>query len=182
VKIPFSIPHTKLLWEKLLAISDVNYLYTIEAASQETNDTFDTEYLFLEAGVGIRGITAKLGYELLGTDNGERGFSTPLATLHKFNGWADQFLSTPDAGLEDIYLSVSGKLAGGKWLASAHTYSSDQSVNGLDDLGDEINLLYTRKLSESISGGAKFAKYSSGDNVFNKVDTDKFWFWASLKF
>jgi len=163
-------------------ISDVNYLYTIEAASQETNDTFDTEYLFLEAGVGIRGITAKLGYELLGTDNGERGFSTPLATLHKFNGWADQFLSTPDAGLEDIYLSVSGKLAGGKWLASAHTYSSDQSVNGLDDLGDEINLLYTRKLSESISGGAKFAKYSSGDNVFNKVDTDKFWFWASLKF
>ncbi len=163
-------------------INDVSYLYTIEAASQETNDTFDTEYLFLEAGVGIRGITAKLGYELLGSDDGKRGFSTPLATLHKFNGWADQFLSTPDAGLEDIYLSVSGKLAGGKWLASAHTYSSDQSLNGLDDLGDEINLLYSRKLSDSVSGGAKFAKYSSGDAVFNKVDTDKFWFWASLKF
>ena len=163
-------------------INDVSYLYTIEAATQETNDTFDTEYLFLEAGVGIRGITAKLGYELLGSDDGQRGFSTPLATLHKFNGWADQFLSTPDAGLEDIYLSVSGKLAGGKWLASAHTYSSDQSLNGLDDLGDEINLLYSRKLSDSVSGGAKFAKYSSGDAVFNKVDTDKFWFWASLKF
>ena len=28
---------------------------------------------------------------------------TPLATLHKFNGWADLFLTTPNAGLEDAY-------------------------------------------------------------------------------
>jgi hypothetical protein len=29
-----------------------------------------------------------------------------MATLHKFNGWADLFLSTPPAGLEDAYVSV----------------------------------------------------------------------------
>ncbi len=161
---------------------DTKLLYTAELATQETNDLFDTEYLFLEGGAVLNGITAKLGYELLGSDNGQKGFNTPLATLHKFNGWADQFLVTPNAGLEDIYLSVAGKVAGGKWLATVHKFSADESLNGADDLGDEINLQYTRKISEKIVGGAKLAVYSAGDAVFSKVDTDKFWLWASLKF
>lgn len=161
---------------------DTKFLYTVEVATQEANDAFDTEYVFLEGGAVFNGITAKLGYELLGSDDGQRGFSTPLATLHKFNGWADVFLATPDAGLEDIYLSVAGKLAGGKWLAAFHQFSSDESLGGADDLGDEINVQYTRKLSDTVSGGVKFANYSAGDAVFNKVDSDKFWLWASLKF
>jgi hypothetical protein len=164
------------------AAGEIKLLYTAELATQETNDLFDTEYLFLEGGAVLNGITAKLGYELLGSDNGQKGFTTPLATLHKFNGWADQFLVTPNAGLEDIYLSVAGKLAGGKWLAAVHKFSADESLNGVDDLGDEINLQYTRKISEKIVGGAKLAVYSAGDAVFSKVDTDKFWLWASLKF
>jgi len=162
--------------------NETKFLYTAEYATQEANDVFDTDYLFLEGGAVINGITAKLGYELLGSDDGQKGFATPLATLHKFNGWSDQFLGTPDAGLEDIYVSVAGKLAGGKWLAAVHTFSADDSIAGADDLGDEINLLYTRKITDSIAGGIKFASYSAGDAVFRKVDTDKFWMWASLKF
>lgn len=163
-------------------INDTKFLYTAEYATQEANDAFDTDYIFLEGGAVISGITAKLGYELLGSDDGQKGFATPLATLHKFNGWSDQFLGTPNAGLEDIYFKLGGKLAGGKWLAAFHKFSADDSVAGADDLGDEINLLYTRKISDNVSGGAKFAAYSAGDAVFNKVDTDKFWLWASLKF
>lgn len=163
-------------------INDTKFLYTAEYATQDANDTFDTDYIFLEGGAVISGITAKLGYELLGSDDGQKGFATPLATLHKFNGWSDQFLGTPDAGLEDIYVSVAGKFAGGKWLAAIHKFSADDSVGGADDLGDEINLLYTRKITDNVSGGAKFAAYSAGDAVFRKVDTDKFWLWASLKF
>jgi hypothetical protein len=162
--------------------ADTTLLYSVELATQETNDLFDTEYMLLEGGAVLNGITAKLGYELLGSDNGQKGFATPLATGHKFNGWADQFLSTPNAGLEDIYLSVSGTLAGGKWLATVHKFSTDESLNGADDLGDEINLQYTRKLSERIAGGVKLANYSAGEAVFKKVDTDKFWLWASVKF
>lgn len=163
-------------------MGDTKFLYAAELATQEANDLFDTEYLFLEGGAVLNGITAKLGYELLGSDNGQRGFSTPLATLHKFNGWADQFLGTPNAGLEDFYLSVAGNVAGGKWLAVVHKFSADESLEGADDLGDEINLQYTRKISEKIAGGAKFAVYSAGDNAFGKVDTDKIWLWASMKF
>jgi len=161
---------------------DIKFLYTAEIATQESNDLFDTEYVFLEGGIAFSGITAKLGYELLGSDDGQRGFATPLATLHKFNGWADVFLATPDAGLEDIYLSVAGKLAGGKWKAVYHSFSADESLNGLDDLGDEINLQYTRKITDRVSGGIKLANYSAGDAAFNRVDTDRFWLWATAKF
>jgi hypothetical protein len=160
---------------------DTKLLYTAEIATQEANDLFDTEYLFVEGGAVVNGITVKIGYELLGSDNGQKGFATPLATLHKFNGFSDQFLVTPAAGLEDIYLRFAGKLAGGKWLATAHTFSSNESVNGADDLGNEINLQYTRKFSDRIGGGLKLANYSAGDTVFKKLDTDKFWLWLSVK-
>jgi hypothetical protein len=163
-------------------VGDNKVLYTAEYATQDTNDTFDTNYLLLEGGVVFSSITAKLGYEVLGSDDGLKGFATPLATLHKFNGWSDQFLGTPNQGLENLYLSFAGKLAGGKWLATYHEFSSDETLHGADDLGDEINLQYARKFGDWFSGGIKFASYSAGDAGFSKVDTDKFWIWASAKF
>ena len=33
--------------------------------------------------------------------NGVKGFTTPLASLHKFQGWADKFTATPANGIED---------------------------------------------------------------------------------
>lgn len=161
---------------------DITFHYAAEYASQEINDTFDTDYLKLEGGATFNGITAKIGFEELGSDNGQQGFATPLATLHKFNGWADIFLATPAQGLQDIYVSVGGKLAGGKWLAAYHDYSSDTSLNGADDLGQEINLLYARKFADGVSGGLKYADYSAGDAAFSRVDTDKVWLWAKYQF
>ena len=156
--------------------------YAAEIAQQEANDAFDTDYLLLEGGATFSGITAKLGYELLGSDDGQRGFATPLATLHKFNGWADSFLATPAQGLEDVYLTFSGKAFGGKWVATYHDYSSDESLGGQSDLGDEVNLLFAKKFSDKFSGGVKFADYNAGDSVFSKVDTRKAWIWAGYKF
>ena len=156
--------------------------YTFEYASQESNNAFDTDYVLLEAAATFSNITTKIGYELLGSDDGQQAFATPLATLHGFNGWADVFLSTPDAGLEDIYLSVSGKLAGGEWVAVYHDFSSDGSLAGFTDLGDEIDLRYSRKFGENYWAGIKLANYSAGDSVFGLVDTDKFWLWGRVAF
>ena len=52
---------------------------------------------------------------MLGGDNGSgnRAFQTPLATKHAFQGWADQFLTTPADGIEDAYLGVTAPLLGG---------------------------------------------------------------------
>ena len=112
----------------------IKFLYQAEFATQDINSVnADTDYAFLEAGVKASGITAKLGYEVLGSDDGQASFTTPLATLHKFNGWNDVFLAggfNPVAlpnGLEDTYLSVAGKVAGVKLLAMYHDYSADES-------------------------------------------------------
>lgn len=157
-------------------------LYAVELATQEINDLVDTDYISIEGGGEFSGITAKIGFESLGSDNGIGAFATPLATLHKFNGWTDQFLGTPPQGLDDIYLTVSGKAVGGKWSATYHDFSSDVSAADGDDLGDEIDLIYSRKFGDHYYAGIKYGDYSAGASSFGKVDTSKFWIWAGAKF
>lgn len=56
-----------------------------------------------------------LGWEALGGDDDAQGkaLRTPLASPHGFNGWADRFLTTPDAGLDVLY--VVAKTSHGTW-------------------------------------------------------------------
>ncbi|MBL4608631.1 MAG: alginate export family protein [Pseudomonadales bacterium] len=165
--------------------SNTKILYTAEFATQENEaggSTSDANYLFLEGGVVASGITAKLGYEVLSSDDSNYGFSTPLATGHKFNGWSDQFLGTPTQGLVDLTITVSGKAGGGKWLAAYHDFSADQSTSTVDDLGSELNLLYAKKFGKHYNTGVKYATYSAGDAAAGKVDTNKLWAWVGMKF
>ncbi len=71
---------------------------------------YDADYVRIEPGVTWSGLTTTLVYELLGSDN-NKGFQTPLATGHVFNGFADVFLNTPAAGLQDYYVDVRYKVA-----------------------------------------------------------------------
>lgn len=161
------------------------WLYTVEFASQESESngvSYDADYMFTELGYVFNGITLKGGYELLGSDDGKYGFSTPLATLHAFNGWSDQFLNTPAEGLSDMYLSVAGKAYGGDWAVAFHTFEADESSSTVDDLGDEINISYGKSFNKTFSGGIKYAAYSEGDSGAGKVDTDKLWVWIGAKF
>ncbi len=165
--------------------SDLKALYTLEYATQDNESggtDYDADYMNLEAGAVFKGVTAKLGYEVLGSDDGNYGFSTPLATLHKFNGWSDQFLGTPAQGLVDMSLTVSGKLAGLKLVAAYHEFEADDSTSDIDDLGSELDLLVAKKFTENYSAGVKYAMYSAGDSAAGKVDTDKAWLWVSAKF
>lgn len=158
------------------------WLYHVEFASQsnEVNgQEFDTDYLFLEGGAVFNGITAKVGYEVLGSDDGQMGFQTPLATLHKFNGWSDQFLATPGQGLEDLYVSLGGKIAGGSWLAVYHDFSADEPRGSVDDLGSEINLQYVKAINKHYKLGVKYASYSGESG---RVDADKLWLWLNVGF
>jgi len=169
---------------------NMKFLYALEYADQERDvagASSDADYMLLEGGVVASGITAKLGLEVLGSDNGGYGFGTPLATLHKFNGWSDQFLGTPNEGLEDMYLSLSTKLAGGKLAFIYHDYSTDQGTATGDDMGDEINILYARKYGKNYSAGIKYASYSKATATVSggdsgASDTDKLWVWVGAKF
>lgn len=157
-------------------VNDMKVLYAAEYATQETSGDNEADYLKVEGGLEISGITGKIRYEVLGSDDGNYGFATPLATLHKFNGWSDVLLATPREGLQDVSFSVSGKLGDGKFLVAYHDFNSD---SGNIHYGDEINLQYLMKFSKNYSGGVKFASFSSDDRF---QDTDKFWVWGAFNF
>lgn len=155
-------------------------LYKLAYAKQDSDPADKSaNYYLVEGGVNVNGITAKLGYEVLGSDDGKYGFVTPLATLHKFNGWSDQFLGTPAQGLVDLKASLSGKALGGKWVVAYHDFSADEGTAGADDFGNEINLLYAKKFAKNYNAGIKYASYSAEDI---KVDADKLWLWVGASF
>ncbi len=130
----------------------------------------------MELGGAVAGVTAKIGYEVLEGD-GTVSLQTPLATLHAFNGWTDQFLSTPADGLEDLYFSVAGMVKGVKLLAAYHDFEGNDSG---DDFGSEWGIAAVKSFGKTYKLSAKYASYSAGD-LAGKVDTDKLWLSAELK-
>ncbi|MDK2776363.1 MAG: alginate export family protein [Pseudomonadota bacterium] len=156
---------------------DITVTYRAELATQSSDD-YDASYFHLEAGAIVSAVTFALGNETLGSDNGNYGFQTPLATKHAFNGWADMFLATPAVGLSDTYIKAGGKLAGIKLLAVYHDFSADE---GSTDLGSEIDLLAAKKIDDNFTVGVKYAAYSEGD-MASKPDTDKLWIWGEARF
>jgi len=162
-----------------------NFSYFAEFSTQDSESgttDYSATYIALEGGYSFNAVTLKLGAEVLGSDDGMYGFSTPLATLHKFNGWSDQFLATPKEGLVDLYASLSGKAFGGGWTVVVHDFSADEASESVDDLGSEINAVYAKKFANNYTAGIKYSAYSAGDTASGKVDTDKVWVWVSAKF
>lgn len=155
-------------------------LYTLEYARQSDYDNnpdrFDTDYYRVEGGARASGATVKLGQELLGSDEGNRSFQTPLATLHAMNGWTDQFLSTPGDGLKDTYISAATTINGVSLKAVHHRFDSDQ---GSSEYGTETGLVAKWSPNSTYTLGAKAAGYSADD--FG-ADTDKVWLWADASF
>jgi len=133
----------------------------------------DTDYELLEGGLTFAKLGLGLGYEVLGSD-GAVGFATPLATLHAFQGWADKFLATPAAGIEDSYVRLNfpfgkhGRFTSVAAVAVFHDYDAD--VGGAH-FGEELNLQLVAR-TERIALTAKYADYRA-DQLF--TDTEKFW-------
>ena len=162
------------------AFSDqVALLYTGEFADQSDYKdgaaSVDAEYFLARVGLRLAPVTFSLGYELLGGD-GVYAFTTPLATLHAMNGWADKFLVTPLNGLEDIHLSVGATLAGFKLLAVYHDFGADE---GGGSYGSELDLLVSRKVKDIFTFAVKYATYDADSFA---TDTDKVWALAQLEF
>lgn len=87
--------------------------WSVEGARQfdyaNNPQRFAHNYWLLEPSWTQWGMTGKLGAEYLGGD-GRTALQTPLATLHAFNGWDDQFMVTPAGGLKDYYASLNGSM------------------------------------------------------------------------
>lgn len=119
----FELAGAVALGDELTALYEIEYARQWDAA--DNPEDIDAGYAHLMAGGRLRGLTARAGWEMLGGSRGRGSFSTPLATLHKFNGWADRFFVTPPDGLRDLYLQVEGTVFGLAWTAVAHDFRAD---------------------------------------------------------
>ena len=159
---------------------ETKFLYTAEYARQsdykDSTKSFDADYYTLEAGIEAKGVTGKLGYEVLGADDDKGAFQTPLATLHKFQGFADKFLTTPGDGIEDMYASVFTNILGAKVGVIYHDFEAEE---GSADYGDEVDLVIAKQVHKNVHLLFKYANYNADD--FG-TDTQKAWLQVTVKF
>jgi hypothetical protein len=155
--------------------------YRAEAATQSDarNNplSYSARYYVAELGGATSACDFGAGYEVLGSDNGRKGFATPLATLHAFNGWADLFLTTPARGLRDTYGSVGVALPGGYPLKVV--YHSFRSDVGSFNYGNEWDLQVAHKIGKAWTLLAKYARYDGKPPFF---DTEKVWLQTEYNF
>lgn len=118
------------------------------------------------------------GVEVLEGD-GVKGFATPIATLHLYQGWADKFLTTPPDGIRDAYATLKfatkslGVLDSFGAIASYHDFDAEhRSTN----YGAELDLQLLAKWHRW-TGVVKYASYDADQFA---TDTDKLWFQVEL--
>ena len=87
----------------------LTFKYVAEAAWQSdygnNRGEYDAEYYLLQPSISNGPLTFTARYEVLGSDSGQ-GFTTPLATLHKFQGFTDVFNATPPNGVRDLMADI----------------------------------------------------------------------------
>ncbi|MEM7098664.1 MAG: porin [Pseudomonadota bacterium] len=147
----------------------VNASYATQSDYGNSPFDYKADYLSLGISANLDEFQLSAGFEVLGSDDGLFGFRTPLATLHKFQGWTDKFLITPATGMRDASLGVSRRLGKFKVALAYHEFEAD--VGGMD-YGDEVNLVGTYAVSDGASLQFKYADYRADEFA---TDTVKFW-------
>ncbi|WP_288742614.1 alginate export family protein [uncultured Rheinheimera sp.] len=158
-------------YSQVLSQSSRYMLYGSYARQQDAGDnpnSYDAEYWTVEANLWLDQWQSGLGVEVLGSDN-SIGFATPLATLHKFQGFADKFLTTPANGIEDKYLKLGYKLDQLELMAFYHWLDAAEDEA---DYGKELDLQLSYNLNAQHAVLLKYADYQANSL---HTDTSKFW-------
>ena len=156
--------------------------YARQSDFHHNPNDYKADYYLIEGGLAVKAFTVGGGYEVLGADKGVAftSFQTPLATLHKFQGWADKFLTTPPNGIKDLYGSVGYTLTkvgpfdsiGGSLVY--HDYHSDRLSQ---HYGNEWDVQLVGKFRKKFTLILKYADYNAKSFA---TDTKKFW--ASIEY
>ncbi|MBA3878087.1 MAG: hypothetical protein C0500_00005 [Sphingobium sp.] len=171
-----SIPLSKAVKLNVLA----SYARQTEIGRNPVN--YAADFVAGELGLGYKGYTLTGGYEKLGADRAAgKAFQTPLATLHKFDGWADLFLTTPASGLEDYYLTLAKvfpKVKVVQGLNANVTYHEFRSDVGGVKFGTEWDASLSFK-TKKVGWLVKYANYNA--DRFG-VDRQILWLQAEVVF
>ena len=157
-----------------------NGAYAHQSDYVENPQSVSLDYHLLEGGVTARGATLVGGWEVL-EGNGALGFSTPLATLHIFQGWADVFLTTPANGIDDRYVRASYGFAPpavADRITATLVYHDFRAERLSTHYGDEWDAQLEALVTPNVTVGAKYADFD-GDVAF--PDKTIFWLYASYR-
>lgn len=163
---------------------NLSVTYEVEYARQTDHRnspaSFDLDYLALAGGLKTATRWASVGVERLDGD-GARGFATPLATLHAFQGWADALLTTPAAGVLDVNLRAGLTARGPNGIpvrlqAAAHDFAD---ADGSAPYGRELDLLLAAPINKSLTAEAKAAFFDGDHPAF--PGRTKVWVTLELK-
>jgi len=188
---------------------DVKFSYLGEYAIQKdpyakdglaTKPKIDADFYRVEGKLSGYGFFATLGYERFqGADKGENaGFTTPFATLHAYEGWADKFLgyvaTNMAYGLKDAYATIGYTHKDyGTLSLTYHKFDADKN-QGYDydkgqlltlpskNFGDEMDVLYTVNLTKRLNFLAKGAWYNGKDSMPASIKNDLTKYWIQLTY
>jgi hypothetical protein len=130
--------------------------------------TFDLPYYDFNLAATWAAFTGKADYEVL-DGNGVRGFTTPLATTHGFNGWADAWVSPGGNksfvdGLKDLNGSVVWRpkikapfFSSPEFTATYHAFDDEKTGAYL---AHEVDLQATAAITPRLTGLVKFADFT----------------------
>ena len=165
----------RLSGEKSLKNLKLAYLASYATQQDYTGNPlhYDDDFYAFELIGTVREVSLGAGLEVLAGD-GVKGFATPLATIHKFCGWADKFLTTPPNGLKRRYATLGFARKGvgvldtlGATVVYHHFESSRLGI----DYGSEIDLQLQARWHH-MTGLIKYANYDA--RAF-ATDTSKYW-------
>lgn len=178
---------------KTEVMKGVKALYAFDYAHQsdlgKNPADYGVDYYLIEPGVAFGGLTAKLGYEVLGS-NWTNSFQTPLATLHAFQGATDVFLVTPARGMEDKYTKIKYKVSNIAPMVNGTVLSfmfhDFDSQAGNTNYGNEWDIKIARKFKTdygTFSVAAEYAKFDANDNNgLGYVNVSKTWITVAVAY
>lgn len=160
---------------------ELTLLYQIQIARQfdAADNPADREagYYRVDAGLRQQGLTLKASAEILEGD-GDPGSAVqfPFGALRPFNGLADVFFTTPDAGLEDYNVRAVWKPDALSIELALHDFHASQ---GGAHYGSELDLVGGWTLADGPSLGLGVAGYAADDFADDVV---RAWLVASWNF
>jgi hypothetical protein len=165
----------------------VNIAYSASYATQteygESLLDYELDMMSADVTATLEEFSGRLSYESL-EGNGTRGFATPLATLHAFQGWSDAFIvngvKTTVDGINDLNATITWSprwkwdyLFNLSFLARYHDFEAERTGA---DLGTEWNLQAAGAITPRLSWLLKYADYDGPGVAPAPADRTKWWF------
>jgi hypothetical protein len=166
----------KLSGKTWVGLYQVAYNATWARQGERRGNTapYDLDYVGADVAGTFDIYTAKLSWESL-EGNGTRGFTTPLATTHAFQGWSDAFVQPLGAnkgfvdGLEDLNVSFNVKPRfKATWFFNAdllvryHDFTNQRTGAAL---GREWNAQLQAAVTPKLTATIKYADFKRESSV-----------------